>query len=178
MEEVELQEEDILNPFNSGTSLLFKTKVNVYKHYLSGLLIVKQKGEGKRVVFTSEMGIKFFDFEFEKDTFIVHHCISKLNKDAVLATLEEDIGMAILHNVTPRKYEIVRQQPKLIKYKEDTEKYYYSMEGKKVIKIENTTNNKLKVVVMFKKYNDDVPKEIRVHHYDIKLDIELNYIKR
>lgn len=169
---------DLENPFSSGKSLLFKTKVNIYKHYLSGLLVIKQKNESKRVIFTSEVGMKFFDFEFTPDTFIVHHCIEQLNKKAVLKTLEEDLGLTILHNVNNKEYDVVQVNPFVYRRIKEDEYFYFETVGKKLKKIEKTTNKKSKVVVTFEQYDADVPEIILIHHNDIKLDIELNYIKR
>ena len=52
-------------PFTSTTtSYLYKTGANIYGHYLSGLLLIKPAAnDDYRIVFTNEVGVKFFDFE-------------------------------------------------------------------------------------------------------------------
>ena len=50
------------------TVALYKTEVNVIGNYLSGLLLIKKMPDSStRMLFSNEMGFKFFDFEFSKD---------------------------------------------------------------------------------------------------------------
>src|SRR5688572_27397088 len=47
-------------------SFLFKTNIRVYGRDFSGLLVTKQmEPEDYRVIFTTELGMKLFDFEFK-----------------------------------------------------------------------------------------------------------------
>ena len=47
------------------TTALYKIDVNVVGKYLSGLLLLKTMPDSSiRMVFSNEMGFKFFDFEF------------------------------------------------------------------------------------------------------------------
>src|SRR6187402_1932792 len=47
---------------------LYKTEVDVVGNHLSGLLLIKKMPDSStRMVFSNEMGLKFFDFEFTTD---------------------------------------------------------------------------------------------------------------
>ena len=77
-------------------TVLFNTSVDVMGNHLSGLLLMKNMPDGStRVVFTNEMGLTLFDFEFFENEFRALHCIKKLNKPVVLRALRKDIGMIL-----------------------------------------------------------------------------------
>ena len=97
-------------------SYLFKATLDVKKHHLTGLLVIKrmdtlppappkgntsppappQKGLGEispvyRVVFVNEVGMTFFDVEIAPDSFRVVSCFESLNKKALMKIIETDI---------------------------------------------------------------------------------------
>src|SRR3954470_17408758 len=57
----------ILQKFKPNfTVALYNTKVDVVGNHLSGLLLIKKMPDSTtRMVFSNEMGYKFFDFEFD-----------------------------------------------------------------------------------------------------------------
>ena len=66
-------------------SVLFNTQVDILNHHLSGLLLMKQlNNDTTRIVFTNEMGLKYFDFEFTSNDFNVIYCMKKLNRKIVI----------------------------------------------------------------------------------------------
>src|SRR6187549_3455737 len=69
-------------------SELYNTQVNVIGKHLSGLLILKTMADSSiRMVFSNEVGFKYFDFEFSVDgKFKVFYVIKQMNKKAVLNT--------------------------------------------------------------------------------------------
>ncbi len=83
------------------TSVLYNAHINVVGKHLSGLLIFKTMPDNStRVVFSNEMGVTFFDFQFsDSGGFKVFHCIKQLNRKAVINQLKKDIGMILMHNV-------------------------------------------------------------------------------
>lgn len=69
----------------------FSATVDVVGKHLSGLLLIKQMpDQSQRVVFTSETGVTFFDFEFRADEFQVKQAIPQLRKKVVVNTLRKD----------------------------------------------------------------------------------------
>ncbi len=73
----------------------YNASVDVMGRHLSGLLLVKNMPDSsKRVVFTNEAGVTFFDFGFSQDgSFKVHSIISQLKKKAVIETLRKDFEL-------------------------------------------------------------------------------------
>src|ERR1035437_4022081 len=83
-----------LNKFKPAiSSILYNTHVNVIGKHLSGLMIIKRMRDSTiRVVFSSEMGVKFFDFEYSGIGFKVVYCMEQLNKKVVINQLKKDLG--------------------------------------------------------------------------------------
>ena len=90
------------------TAWLFKASMDIKKHHLTGLLLVKraqaqyQAGTTQpgpdpgmeknafRVVFVNEIGMTYFDLEVKPDSFRVVSCFEAMNKKVLLKVLETD----------------------------------------------------------------------------------------
>lgn len=170
-------------PLDSTT--IYKTGVNVYGHYISGLLLIKPMGEDDyRVVFTTETGLTLFDFGFEGEKFIVHSVIGKMNKKPVLLVLNQDLS-AILGRILKGK--------KAIRSKSDRDSSeVYVLLGKKeshrvsldrvtglVLEINTLApSGKEKRIISFEREADRVPSQIFLAHRNINLNMKLNLLKR
>lgn len=77
---------------------LYKAQVTITNHQLSGLLLIKQMpDQSRRVVFSTETGVKFFDFEFrENGEFSVIDILKKLNKKVIVNALREDFELLLM----------------------------------------------------------------------------------
>src|SRR5882762_1062440 len=77
------------------TTALYKIDVNVVGKYLSGLLLLKTMPDSSiRIVFSNEMGFKFFDFEFASGgRFKVNYIIKQMNRRPVITTLRQDFSL-------------------------------------------------------------------------------------
>ena len=74
---------NVLQKFKPAfTVALYNTTVDVMSNHLSGLLLIKKMPDSStRVVFSNEMGLGFFDFEFAPDgSFKIYSIMKKLNK--------------------------------------------------------------------------------------------------
>jgi hypothetical protein len=79
---------------------LFRCSVNGHflwkRFHLSGLLLFKKLGDTTRVVFQNEMGFPFFDFQWDdKDSFSVISIEERLNRPALIRTLQNDFEMLL-----------------------------------------------------------------------------------
>jgi len=85
---------------------LFKAALNIKKHHLSGLLVIKRMdstaGTGTseqvikpvyRIVFANEIGMTFFDLELRSDSLKVISCFESLNKKALMKIFETDFRL-------------------------------------------------------------------------------------
>ena len=76
---------------------LFQGSFDISKHHISGLFFIKRMPEKTfRIVFTNELGMKFFDLEIGNTVFIVHFCYPSLNKKALLKLLGNDFRLLLL----------------------------------------------------------------------------------
>jgi hypothetical protein len=75
---------------------LFSASIDVVGKHLSGLLFIKaMPDQSHRVVFTSETGITFFDFEYKGGGFEVKQAMPQLRKKIVINTLRKDFETLI-----------------------------------------------------------------------------------
>jgi hypothetical protein len=91
---------------------LFKATLDIKKHHLTGLLMIKrmdtltpppappQTGRGERfpvfrIVFMNEVGMTFFDLEMKPESFKVVSCFESLNKKALMKIFETDFRMLL-----------------------------------------------------------------------------------
>ncbi len=81
------------------TKVMYSAYVDVTKHHFSGILLMRLLPDGgTRIVFTNEVGVKFFDFGFGTDgTFTKFYVLDKLNKKIVINALRNDLNLILLH---------------------------------------------------------------------------------
>lgn len=78
----------------NGTLLKYNMIFDFMKKHFSGMLLVKQTDTNTiRTLFSTHFGLSLFDFEINKDTLIVHHCIEPLQKKNVLSLLQKDLSI-------------------------------------------------------------------------------------
>jgi len=75
---------------------LYKTNIVIYNNSLTGITIIKKVDSSIRVVSMSELGIKYFDFEFpnnQKKDPIVHYIMEPLNKALLINMIKKDFEL-------------------------------------------------------------------------------------
>jgi len=165
-------------------SFLFKTNIRVYGKEYSGLLVTKQmEPNDYRVIFTTELGMKLFDFQFKDSTFTLHYCVPQFNRAALLNTIQKDIEVLLMNNLKTHSssvYTDAKNTTNIIKIDfGKTQNYYFiNQEQKQLIKIEQAKKNRKKTTFTLGNYIDNFPNNILIQHHDIKLKIELNLLKK
>lgn len=82
-------------PLDSG--VLFKAAIDIRKHHLSGLLLVKRvmpagsASPSTRAVFMNEVGMTFFDLELGTDSTRIVHCFGPLNRKGFISILDASL---------------------------------------------------------------------------------------
>jgi len=165
-------------------SFLFKTNISVYGHDFSGLLVTKQMApQDYRVIFTTELGMKLFDFEFKDTSFTLHYCVPQFNKPKLLKTIQHDIEILLMNdlkNATFEQYTDAKAEYSIAKAKAGSMYNYYFTEKatKHLVKIEHSKKRVKKTIFTLSKYVNDFPNNVIIQHCDIKLKIELNLLKK
>jgi hypothetical protein len=165
------------------TTALYKIDVNVIGKYLSGLLLLKTMPDSSiRVVFSNEMGFKFFDLEFAPGgRFKVNYIIRQMNKGPVITTLRQDFSLVLLLSLDP-SVAYIRKDGQLIYYVFPQKKgfYYYitNPAGNELVRMERSSKRKPVVEAIMKNYRDGMPDTIGITHKNFNFKIGLKKLER
>lgn len=169
------------NPFfsNSEIDYVYKANISVYGNELSGIFIAKKINESThRVVFTTEFGNKLLDFEISEDDFKINSIVDELNKKILINTLKTDFRLLLKkHYLVNEEFE---NQTFNVFKSEDKNKFNYLFESKtdsKLTKIVRSSKRKEKFSIIFTTESNTFAQNIVIKHENIKLKIELNYLK-
>ena len=162
---------------------LYKTQVDVAGNHLSGLLLIKRMPDSTlRMVFSNEMGFKFFDFEFGKDgSFKVYSVISQMNRKAVLKTLHHDLELLLMQDMDFSKA-FTRKGDGLLYHVFPKKKgfHYYITDSSfsTLVRLERATDKKVITETIMKDYVDGIPDTIGISHKTFEFTIGLKRIER
>ena len=162
---------------------LYTATVDVVGKHLSGLLLIKTMNDkSTRIDFSSEMGLKFFDFEFDSvGTFNVHYVLDKMNRKPVLTTLRKDFELVLMQHLDLNKGKI-KTDDKFNYYifpSENEFRYYITdPSGQKLERIESGTERKPKVQAYMFDYMNGVPDSISILHKNFNFTISLKRLIR
>ncbi|MBS1598023.1 MAG: hypothetical protein JST75_07340 [Bacteroidetes bacterium] len=168
-------------PVFNGT--VYHTKVDVVGKHLSGLLVIKKMPDSSmRIVFTSEIGFKFFDFGFSKDSgFKVYYILPQMDKKAVIKTLRKDFELVMMYNTTAVGSHILK----------DKENFYYAFPQEKGLNyyvvdsacselrlMQRSSKRKAVVEAIMQQYNNGVPDTIGITHKNFNFTIGLKRVEK
>ena len=165
------------------TVALYKTEVNVIGKYLSGLLIFKKMPDSSiRIVFSSEMGLTFFDFAFKKDgEFQVFSILPQMNKKAVIKTLRNDFRLILMQHLDSNNLSVKKQDSNIyygFKNSKGNDYYITDSTGNELLGIEKASNRKAIVKVIMKNYINNIPDTIGISHTTFNFTIGLKRIQK
>ena len=177
---VEIVEKTIVNPYfsDSAKDYVYKADINLYKKKFSGIFIVKKTGKDQhRVVFTTEMGNKIFDFTYDKSDFKVNFILDKINKKVVVNVLRKDFKVLLKENPTIQS-SFSSNDMAVFETEINKKKHYYHFDhpNGRLIKIVRTANGKEKVKFLFSEINDNIAKNIQILHENFQFRIRLKAI--
>lgn len=165
------------------TVALYSTTVNVMGNHLSGLLLIKKMPDSStRMVFSNEMGLTFFDFEFTPEgNFKVYSIIKKMDKKSVIKTLRHDFEL-ILMNTLDNSTASVRtennQRYFIFPQTKGFNYYITNPEATELIRMERASSKKTIVEAVMLNYNNGVPDSIGISHKTFEFNIGLKKIER
>jgi hypothetical protein len=165
------------------TTALYRIDVNVIGKYLSGLLLLKTMPDSTvRMVFSNEMGFKFFDFEFAPGgKFKVNYIISKMNRKPVIKTLRKDFELVLMSSLDPSTVRI-RKDSQYIYYMFPQTKGYYNyitnLAGDTLVRMERSSKRRPVVEAIMKNYSNGIPDTIGITHTTFHFTIGLKKIER
>jgi len=167
----------IHNPYFSSETkdYVYNASIDVYDNNFSGIFIVKKLGKGNhRIVFTSKMGNKIFDFSFLDDDFKVNFIIENMNKAILINILKKDFKALVQENMpVVKSYSL---QDTLIYETTLSHKKHFYFISQRLDKIVSVKNGKEKVSFLFSEIKDTNANQIKILHSNIKLKINLKSI--
>jgi len=165
------------------TKALYNTKVDVTGKHLSGLLLLKTMPDSStRLVFSNEMGFKYFDLEFsEAGVFKVHYILPQMDKAAVLITLRKDFEIVLMQHLAMDKAFVLKKDG-LIYYGFPQEKgnnYYITDSScQRLLRLERASQRKPVVTVLMQDYRDGIPDSIGISHQNFNFTIGLKKLEQ
>lgn len=164
-------------------TVIYTAQVNVIGNHLSGLLVVKTMPDSStRLVFTSEMGLSLFDFEFSSDGgFKVHHIIKKMNRKAVIKTLRQDFELVLMRWLDTQTAHIFRNGDRIyysFPQEKGTNYYITGPDCGELLGIEKASRRKAIVSVLMKDYVNGIPDTIGISHTKFEFTIGLKRLER
>ena len=147
------------------------------------MLFFKQLENGtKRAIFQNEMGIAFFDFQWdENDEFSVKQIMEQLDKEAIVKTLRKDLEMLMMIGMEKKTEIMMRKdggKQQVYRLNRDGAYVYYTVEGEELVKIENANNRKriISVMVGDKEKKQSMPDTVHYTHHKANFTISLTKI--
>ncbi len=154
------------------------------KYHLSGLLIFKELKTGtKRAIFQNELGLTFFDMEWDREGhFKLNKIISKLDKEAIVKTLRKDLEMLMMIGLEKESeilFERDRGKEQLYRLNIEEGFVYYITQNNQLVRIENANNKKtiVSVDVNGKESNKAMPDGLFYDHKKANFTISLTKIE-
>jgi len=169
-------------PRYSGTSW-YDASIDVTGRHMSGLLLMKSMPDSsKRVVFTNEAGITFFDFSFSKDgVFKTITIIKQLNKKPVIRTLSKDFALVLglpFYGGTFERYTGDENVYYGVRQKKGTAYFITNKDCASLQGLEWGTRRKRIVSVRLPGSGYPVPDRIELDHHTFSMLINLTRIKK
>lgn len=165
------------------TVALYNATVDVAGNHLSGLLLIKKMPDSStRMVFSSETGFTFFDFEFAANgDFKVHFVIKKMNKKSVIKTLQHDFELVLMNTVNYSESSVRTNKRELYFIFPQTKgfnQYITNAEGTEMVRMERASNKKVIVEAVMKNYINGIPDTIGISHKTFEFNIGLKRLER
>lgn len=162
---------------------LYKAEIDVTSHHLSGLLLIKTLPDSSiRMVFSNEMGFKFFDFGFKPNgDFKVYAIIKQMDKKPVIKTLKKDFSLImLLKQGTQTAY--IRKDDQNVYYIFPQQKGYFcyvtNKTGSELVRMEIASPTKPIVQAIMRNYENRIPDTIGITHKNFSFTIGLKRIEQ
>lgn len=161
------------------TSELYNASVDVMGNHIGGLMFFKTMPDSShRVVFTTETGLTFFNFQWDKaGNFTAQHVIKKLNRKVIINLLRKDIELMLVPATYTRIAE--QQSDNLYAVPFRKEMVWFSTSGCRTLEIaEVKADEMVKTRATFFPKHKNVPDSVYIQHLNFNMQIGLKRIDR
>ena len=162
---------------------LYKAEIDVTTHHLSGLLLIKTFPDSTiRMVFSNEMGFKFFDFEFKPDgSFNVEYVVKAMDKKPVIKTLKKDFELILFPPKDAKGAYLLKDEHNLyyvFPKPKGTYCYITDLGGREMKTMEIASPHKPIVQAIMKNYTSGIPDTIGITHTNFHFTVGLKRIEK
>lgn len=168
----------IVNPYFSDQAkdYVYKADIKAFNRSFGGIFIVKKVGANHhRIVFTTELGNKIFDFTFKEEQFKVNHIVKELNRKPLLKILKNDFKVLVTETAIVEK-SFTSNKTVLHQARVEKQKHFYFRHQEGLQKVVKVKNGEGKVEFKFSEISDDFAKRIQILHQNLDLNITLKAI--
>lgn len=164
------------------SKVLYTTSVDVVGKHLSGILLIKQMPDSStRIVFSNEMGFKYFDLEFAADgAFKAYYVLKQMDKKSVLTTLRKDFELLLMQHLDSSRAFLLHKNG-LLYYGFPQEKgnNYYVVDSscQQLIRAERASDRKTVVTATMQGYQAGMPDTIGIRHEQFAFTISLKKLQ-
>ena len=165
------------------TKALYNTKVDVVGKHLSGLLLLKAMPDSStRLVFSNEMGFKYFDFAFSASgDFKVYYILPQMDKKAVLTTLRKDFELLLMQHLDAAHHFGLKKDGLVYHgFRQTKGSNYYITDSAchQLIRLERASRRKPVVTAIMQNYSGGMPDTIGISHENFNFTIGLKKLKQ
>lgn len=168
----------ILN--NEYNSLLFKSRIKVFKRDYSGLFLIKTiaSDSSTHILFLSEIGLSILDLKYKNDEFELVGVKDFMNKPKIIKTIQNDFRMLVQDLNAISDYSVKENKSdssQVLKFKHKSQRYaYFYGPDAGLYKIWRKSGLFKTVATI----SGEEKMRIEISHRGIKLDINLEELKK
>ena len=178
-------------------SQLYKATLDIKKHHLTGLMMIKrtdtirpaepQSGKGMtagiyRFVFMNEVGMTFFDLQLDSGELKVISCFASMNKKALIKILETDFRMLLSDISLKNERVYIQEKTGNIAVSGKTGKYSswqtWSPGGDTLLIKSGKSTIADPAIIRFENYSEGTPKKITIENPFIGMKLTLRKLAR
>jgi len=135
-----------------------------------------------RLVFSNEMGFKYFDFEFSAaGVFKVYYILPQMDKKAVLTTLRKDFELLLMQHLDTKNAFLLKKDGLFYYgFPQTKGNNYYITDStcRQLIRLERASRRKPVVMAVMQHYADGTPDTIGISHANFNFTIGLKKLKQ
>jgi hypothetical protein len=168
--------------FIPGSSV-FKTDIQIRNKRISGLMVFKQTATGVwRIVFINEIGMKFFDFRLDRNSFEIIECYPGLKRGKILSLLERDFRLLLIPPEHPVPVHERKERENTVVFLErsgnrhDWYLYYLSVQSLLPERTESYGFLGKTITISFSNYQRNHPYSFAINHNGIKLKLHFKIL--
>ena len=161
----------------------YGASIDVTGKHLSGLVLIKNMPDSsQRVVFSSEAGVTFFDFGFNRSgEFKVYSILKQLNRKPVINTLRKDFELILGIPFRSNNLTAWSTNEEIyfgVKQKKETAYFIVDKDCISLRRLELGSKRKKKVSVRIVGAGYPLPDTLDIRHYIFPLHIQLAHFKK